>query len=191
MTAFSHCPDCSTPLGKDRTKCRCGWVMPAERSEAAARPIVHCDTVGCEQPAFNRVDGKNLCRGCEDRIRHEQAEAFCRSKGLDTVEQRRAYCKQQLRNFGRGVPSFERWARAMTQKTIDYLVLADGADDRKVLERLFYLGVIDEHRKLIPLDQREARRGAMEAARKAERERIEAALAAQGVVRRNVDTEAA
>jgi hypothetical protein len=28
MTEYTHCPDCSTHLGKDRTKCRCGWAMP-------------------------------------------------------------------------------------------------------------------------------------------------------------------
>jgi hypothetical protein len=37
MSDFSHCPDCSAPLGKERAKCRCGWIKP-QAAQVQANP---------------------------------------------------------------------------------------------------------------------------------------------------------
>lgn len=51
MTDFSHCPDCSAPLGKERTKCRCGWLAPVARAQAQNPNHVQCaDHEQCRFP---------------------------------------------------------------------------------------------------------------------------------------------
>lgn len=115
----------------------------------AGRPVVYCATVGCEQPARR---GFNLCEPCETEQRQRASTAFCESQGLRTVEAKREYCKRLARSFGRG-PSFETWAKNLTQSTVDLIERMDGRDS-KSLERLRGAGVIDGRNKLIPLDAR-------------------------------------
>lgn len=53
MTEFSHCPDCSTPLGKDRAKCRCGWTSVKPETPAQPLPPGHIQcaaNAGCRKP---------------------------------------------------------------------------------------------------------------------------------------------
>jgi hypothetical protein len=57
-------------------------------------------------------------------------------------------------------------------------------NDERVLRRFRAMAVIDEHNQLIPHEKRAEVRAAIEARVRAERERIEAMLKAQGVVRR-------
>jgi hypothetical protein len=155
--------------------------------QASERPF--CATVGCEQRV---LFGQRLCQACDERERNEKAMASNRARGLTSVDEMRAYCRRMLKRglFG-DRPSFERWAENITQGTVERLLLMGGKDDGRVLERLRNMGVIDEQNRVVPVDERGARRAALEAARKADRERIEAVLAAQGVVRKTVDTEAA
>lgn len=115
----------------------------------AERPIAYCATVGCEQPAR---PGFRLCEPCEVEQRQRASNAFCEAQGLTTVEAKRDYCKRLARSFGRG-PSFETWAKNLTQTTVDLIERMDGRDS-KSLERLRSAGVIDGRNKLIPLDAR-------------------------------------
>jgi hypothetical protein len=51
MIDYSHCPDCSTPLGKDHSKCRCGWTAPAARDQIHQLNRVPCaDDAQCRYP---------------------------------------------------------------------------------------------------------------------------------------------
>jgi hypothetical protein len=187
MTDFSHCPDCSTPLGKDRAKCRCGWVKPAAAGGyvVAGQPRPICRAVGCETPAMN---GYAHCEACDRRIRQEKSEARCRELGLTTVEEKKAYCRRMAsRLFNR--PSFERWVENLTQATVDRLALMGGNDDLKTLERFRAHGAIDEQNRLIPHEKRAEVRAAHEALVRAERERLETMLKAQGVVRRETEAQ--
>jgi hypothetical protein len=183
VTDFSHCPDCSTHLGKDRTRCRCGWVKPADAAYLVAgepRPI--CRTVGCRQPAMN---GHAHCQPCTERIRHEEAEAFCQAQGLVTLADKKRFVREKLKSFARR-PSFERWAENMKQESVDFLVRGGGRDDLKVLDRLRAMGIVDDENRLIPLEGRAAAREAREAKVRAERAKAEEILRAQGVVRPTV-----
>lgn len=151
------CPDCREPLEIEATKCRCGWkaAMTPGRVAHSDKPVVHCATVGCEQPAFSRVGDRNLCQACADRVRHEEADAFCRSKGLDTVEKKRAFCKRLAHSFGRGTGGgFAKWAETITQAGIDRLVLMGGKPDEQALDRFRAMGVIDGRNRLIPHEAR-------------------------------------
>jgi hypothetical protein len=123
------------------------------------------------------------CRACDERIRHEAAEARCRELGLTTVAERKAYCRRMMKQTF-APPSFERWANHITQAGVDTLVRMGTKGDEQVLRRFRAMAVIDEHNQLIPHEKRAEVRAAIEARVRAERERIEAMLKAQGVVRR-------
>jgi hypothetical protein len=147
-----------------------------------------CTTVGCEQVA---AAWSAMCEACEDRERVARAEASCRAKGLNTTAERIAYCRKLLRaRLFTAKPSFEAWAEPMTQSTVDLLLLHNGRDDERVLARLRALGALDEQNRLVPHEKRAELRAAHEARVRAERERVDAMLKAQGIVRREVDTEA-
>lgn len=68
MTEFSHCPDCSAPLGKERTKCRCGWAAPAVQAQIQNPNHIPCaDNATCRKPGrlwFPSMDLK--ARVCVD-----------------------------------------------------------------------------------------------------------------------------
>lgn len=149
----------------------------------------YCSTVGCEQVA---MVGQSICEACDNRIRTERTTAANRARGLETIEQMKAYCKRTLRaRLFTTKPSFERWSETMTQATVDLLILHAGKPDEIVLERLRAIGALDENNKLVPLADRPARRAAIEAKQKAERERIDAELRARGIVRRDMNPEGA
>lgn len=161
-----------------------GRVTPGKvaQLESQAAPVRYCDTVGCEQPAKHRVDGKALCDGCEERVRGEVSRERCKARGLNTVEEMRAYCRRMAgRAFG-APPTFEVWAKNITQQTVDILVRMGGRDDLKALDRLRRFGVIDEENRLVPHDQREARRRLFAEQERVDRERFEAEMKAKGVV---------
>jgi hypothetical protein len=152
----------------------------AEQAAPAKPPRPICRTVGCPQPAMN---GFTHCQACDERIRHEAAEARCRELGLTTVAERKAYCRRMMKQSF-APPSFERWANHITQAGVDTLVRMGTKGDEQVLRRFRAMAVIDEHNELIPQEKRADVRAAIEARVRAERERIEAMLKAQGVVRR-------
>lgn len=183
---ITTCPDCLTPLGGS-DRCRCGWLMPRGSAPSSNAAVRFCATVGCEGRALIY---STLCQSCETRTRQEKSEARCRELGLVTVEQKRAYCLRMAKQGFGHAPSFETWAKNISQRTVDIIVTQGGKDSAHCLDRLRNAGAIDEANKLVPLDRREAVRAALEADRRAAREHLEATLAAHGVVRREIDTEA-
>jgi hypothetical protein len=188
MSELTQCPECHGGLGKDSSKCRCGWVKPttAGAYQVAGQPRPICRSVGCAQPAMN---GFAHCRACEDRLDSERARKACEALGLHTLEQKKAYVRRMMREVF-APPSFDRWAQTIKQGSVDFLVRSGGKDDGKVLDRLRALGVIDGDNKLIPLEKRAEVRAAHEAKVRAERERIDAMLKAQGVVRPQTEVQA-
>jgi hypothetical protein len=179
MAPLKNCPDCAGALGRSAQKCRCGWIRPGAAAQPS-QPAVPCD--GCDQAAYSKVEGRNLCLACQAAIRHEKAAAFCKARGLNSVAEMRAYCMKLSRSFGRA-PSFETWCKNMTQRTVDIIARGCTPTDEKCLERLQAAGVIDGRHQLIPM---EARAVAAHAYR-AERARLicqtEAELQARGQVR--------
>lgn len=58
MTEYSHCPDCSAPLGKDRGKCRCGWTTPAALARELNPSHIPCaDDPNCRKPGRLWLEG--------------------------------------------------------------------------------------------------------------------------------------
>lgn len=133
-------------------------TKPSDLS-AALKTQRYCATVGCEGLALAYSPN---CANCDARIRHEKSEARCRELGLVTVEDKRAYCLRMAKSFGRG-PSFETWARNITQRTVDLIALQAAGTQDTCLERLRSVGAIDGRNKLIPVG--EAREIAAEAYR--------------------------
>lgn len=172
------CPDCRSEIALEAVSCRCGWKTSAVGAARAGTPRVYCSTVGCEQPAAFLVGGRNLCRLCDARIRQEEAAENCRRQGLNTPEEIRADCMRKMRTFGI-TPKLDAWLRIITQGTVDRLLLNG---DEHTLKRLREACAIDEQNKLVPPEQRDAVRAQRDAARTADRERIEAELAARGAV---------
>lgn len=163
-------------------------LKQAPRTQPFAESVKRfCATVGCEQVA---LAWSRLCATCEARVRSEAAEASCRAKGLLTVEDRVRYCRDLLKRGVFGRPSFERWAENLTQPTIDLIVLHGNEDDLRLLARLRDRCVIDAQNRLTAPADRERLRAERAARVEQERARVAEALAAQGVVRRDIDTEA-
>lgn len=162
---------------------RVGLVSQLERQASAGdeAPRARC---GCGHMAFIRDGGENLCLRCYEGKSNTEAFQHCKALGLNSVEDMRRYCAQRARQVLRGVPSFERWANTITQATVDRIALMGGKDDKRTLERLQDVGVIDADRRIIPVDLREAARAERAGRIRAERERVEAMLKAQGVVRK-------
>lgn len=133
-----------------------------------------CATVGCERHAR---PGSRLCEDCETEQHQRASEAFCEAHGLRTVEQKRAYCARLARSFGRA-PRFETWAKNITQRAVDLMLINAGEGDKQALERLRDYGAIDEQNRVVPTEERAERAQA----RKAQRERIEQELRERGVV---------
>lgn len=151
--------------------------------KSAQVATVFCDTTGCEQRAFSRVGNKNLCRGCQDEIHRRSTEEFCKANNLNTGAEMRTYCMRLARQWSE--PSFDRWCRTMTQRTVDILVRSAGLSDQQALDRLRRAGVIDGNDRLIPAG--DARKIAAEAHVQERARRIcetEAELRARGIVTR-------
>jgi len=123
--------------------------MPDAKTPPA--PEVRCDGVDC--PNF-AARGQTNCDECATRIRQVASAAWCEAHGLHTAEQKRKFCKSMARGLFT-TSSFDAWAKNMTQKTVDIIVLNGSAGDEHCLERLRAAGVINGGNKLIPLDGRE------------------------------------
>lgn len=115
-------------------------------------PKVFCDAPGCENRAFNRVAGRNMCRACLESEHRERAAEACKARGLNSIAEMRAYCMRLAKSFVE--PSFERWCKNMRQETVDIIARGGSTTDEKCLERLRAAGVIDGRNKLIPLEAR-------------------------------------
>lgn len=145
-----------------------------EQLEREAAPVRYCSTVGCEQRA---QPGRAQCEACEGRLRHERAVAWCEARGLKTVDDMRRYCARLARSIGRP-PRFEVWAKNITQRAVDLMLISAGESDKAALERLREHGAIDEANKVVPLEERAKRAEA----RRALRQRMEEELKARGIV---------
>lgn len=116
---------------------------------------VDCDNCAAE-PSMVRIGGKNLCLACEQRVRLAEAREFCKSKGLDTVEKQRDYCRRLARSFGHRPTAggFQRWADTITQHTVDWMLRMGTKSDEQAIERLRAAGAIDGRNRVIPKEAR-------------------------------------
>ncbi len=73
------------------------------QSSAPAR-IISCAHDLCEHPAIARLKLEHgwvcLCRHHYDFHAQRRANEFCAANGLQTVDQKRAYCLEKARSFG-------------------------------------------------------------------------------------------
>lgn len=125
--------------------------MPdAVKPQAPARP--KCDGVDCQNFA---APGRTNCDECATKIRQAASAAFCEARGLRTLKEKMDFCRRLAKEgLFRGA-SFDAWAKNMTQKTVDIIVLNGSAGDEHCLERLRAAGVINGGNKLIPIEGRE------------------------------------
>jgi len=91
-------------------RCRCGWMA----TNITKGPEVDCHFApGCGRPARLRTDRfsgqmQALCYDCADRLRLDSANRFCKANGLDTTEQKIAYCRAMVKKFASRVGSLDR-----------------------------------------------------------------------------------
>lgn len=101
------CPDCGASLGRNAHKCRCGWVS----AQSESRQHIDCFFAPhCVKPAQINTDRyqlkgnfQNLCLGCDEKLHHEKADAWCRSHGLISVQQKIDYCRSMAKKMFSGV----------------------------------------------------------------------------------------
>src|SRR5262245_48267220 len=117
-----------------------------EQQRAAPLPPVACAYQGCEKHAVASVNGSgvNLCAQHYVEIAQREADVFCNAQGLENVEDKIAYCRMQMKHFGRG--NFETWAKTVTQQTVAILVRAG---NKKLLDKLRDAGVIDDYNRMV------------------------------------------
>lgn len=157
-----------------------GKVGELER-EAKAAAAITCDVGSCKNRATTVFEKRNVCESCRADMRHEEARKFCESRGLRTVDEMRAYCRDQAKKFGRG-PTFEDWAKNITQKTVDIAERMWGSDN-DLLTRLRAEGAIDGRNKLIPAEARAVAKAAYLAERARQVVAAQAEIAAMAAAR--------
>jgi len=95
--SLKNCPDCGSDLGRNATKCRCGWKTSVELPRLT-QPCAH---EGCKTPAILReqipTGWANFCEYHYIRYHRERAELWCNDHGLYTLEQRKEFCRKVLR----------------------------------------------------------------------------------------------
>lgn len=135
---------------------RVNKVQKLEREAAASAQqaqLMPCGRGGCKNPARTKFNGRWLCFDCRNDLKSEESRKFCEAKGLRTVDEMRAYCRDTARKIGQGV-SFETWAKNITQKTVDIIARGGARSDEACLERLRAAGAIDGRSRVIPQDAR-------------------------------------
>ncbi len=141
-----NCPRCSDDLPWGATSCHCGWKKRArgDGKKLASRVPVQCAYHDCPDDATIRIrtptGWADLCRG--HYVAHHQriADAYCANAGLNTLEQKRWFCRQGMAAIGSLTP--ERWMDTIKQRAVDIMVRS-GLDER-ALERMRSAGIIDE-----------------------------------------------
>jgi hypothetical protein len=86
----------------------------------------------------------NVCASHYSFLAQREAELFCDAQGLVSVDDKRAYCRLMMGNFGR--LSFEAWARSLTPGAVKLLVRMG---DSKCLAKLRDAGFIDMNNQLV------------------------------------------
>jgi len=84
----------------------------------------------------------------------ERARQFAEQHGLKTAKDHIEFLRRKMRSFGTRDP-FETWCSSLTQKAVDRIFMLGGRDAERMRRRWLEAGVIDEHDKLVPLDERE------------------------------------
>lgn len=179
MTTPRTCPDCNQGLKADATSCRCGWTLPTARTEAAEEGHrLKCEN-GDGETAMVRENGKNICLRCYEGAHNSESFERCKAMGLTSVEEMKDYCRKSMRELFRKKHDGNAWLENLKQRTVDLIVQMDTEADRKVLERARRLCVIDSKNKVIPKEDRPAKRAVLSARIQEERRRAEAMLKAQ------------
>lgn len=79
-------------------------ALRSKQPASEPRPSVPCAHDLCPQPALVRVKLEqgwaNLCRKHYEYHAQRQANEFCIANGLETLEQKRAYCMEKSKMFG-------------------------------------------------------------------------------------------
>ena len=96
-----QCPECKSQLASAATYCGCGWKKPTKRYDDDDTPRCYCAHDGCPNRAAVKIETKtgwaNLCHAHYSKHYADQANAKCATLKLTTTDQRREWCKAQLR----------------------------------------------------------------------------------------------
>lgn len=154
---YNHCPRCSEDLPWGATSCKCGWKQRkrGEGKQIAKRVPVQCAYDACPDDATIRIKTStglaNLCRGHYDAHWQREADAYCKSAGFNTIEQKRWFCTNGMAAIGSLTP--ERWMATITQRAVD--IIARSGMDTRALDRMREAGIIDSENRVIPPSARE------------------------------------
>lgn len=90
------CQNCKRRIPDIAESCRCGWTKESAREAG----FVHCANETCPACAVARVKTPtgyaNFCPQHYEDYFTKQAEIFCGSRALDTVEKQHKFCRETI-----------------------------------------------------------------------------------------------
>jgi len=110
---MKHCPRCDADIGDSAVACRCGWKERAVKKQDEPAVFMQCAHMGCNTSAICRVKTPtgwaDFCMMHYERFYEEKAHATSDRLGLFTVEQKRAWVREQMRTLaGKWRPNYNR-----------------------------------------------------------------------------------
>lgn len=94
------CPECERYIPVSAIQCRCGWQAPQ-----AASNYIACAFSGCPRSALVRTLTKsgwaNVCPEHDVALVQKSADEYCKARGLDTTEKKRAFVLATVRGMKR------------------------------------------------------------------------------------------
>jgi hypothetical protein len=155
---YDQCPRCSDDLKWGATSCHCGWKKRKRGEERGLPPRVpvQCAHEDCPDDATIRIKTPtgwaNLCRGHYDAYYARVARSWCVERGLNTVEQMRAYIRERFAR-DRTAEISRDWMYQIGQAGVDILARSGAA----VLEELRERGIVDSQNRIVaPAPRQEA-----------------------------------
>ena len=95
------CPRCDAEIGNTAVACRCGWKERAAKTKDEPVVFMQCAHMGCNISAICRVKTPtgwaDFCLSHYEKFYTDKAYATCEKLGLFTVEQKRAWVREQMR----------------------------------------------------------------------------------------------
>jgi len=89
-----RCPDCRGELADTATYCGCGWKRKADAAPVTPRPIcVRCPSTADVKIKVNGI-WLFLCHACDSKQRKMEADEYCKTHGLNTIEKQKAWLLQ-------------------------------------------------------------------------------------------------
>jgi len=91
-----QCPDCNTALSTRATSCGCGWKKSQPTTPAAPPPPCLCFRCTNDATLRRKLNGRweNICRTCDVALRKDEADAYCRERGITSPAQAQRWLQE-------------------------------------------------------------------------------------------------